>query len=1313
MEKEIIDRYIALQRIRYYFRCELYGACISIASEVITESSKSCSSILFWKAWAQAMSGNIKEALCDFEYLRHRNKQVAYPALAATIYFQCRAESTMPKQCGLKELETSLNESKEFCSVEGWILAAYFQIHLGNQAVAARYLERCVKFEEREDWRLEVLICEAWHKLKCKVRPENAKVSAFLLEFVLSFQGKETLESVLFVSYFRQIVGDIDGAIHVLRENYRSVTEQHQIVKIEHSKLLAIQSRYNEALQVISLVVEKDKGNIEALRCQTMYEILQNGVTIFAISNLSAINETVNESETLNSSLCYSLSHTFARISFGKHRILEWTLNLLQQCISTNQSEERLQQELGFQLALLHEFGKSLQIFSKVCSSSPSVSSYFGIINNLFELGKMDEAKMQLQYFITLCDDPDERSIDYFMILARQDKLSRKFLNYVENMSIVASMLKRSSESLTSLDLTSWLVLLLQRYQFVSDVWSMCGISGNGNYLVEMVASKTSSSLLTLVKQELDFLTQQYPGCSNVFLLLAERYFCERSIEKSLSNVKKVLKLDSKNLSALYLQAKIQISEGMTDDAEDTIYYILDVNPLMENSISFKFVSWKLAEKRGVTYNIKEMFQDLMRIFSSPEDISEFEGFSTRASALAVANECSKALAIQDQVTMALELLSAARKNYDSSPHEMYVVETMARLMSDRLGYKYALEFLSGIPSDSVIHWAVSFLKADISYEKDKDSDLYRRSYLRIVSEVDCLEAYNVLGNSLLRINLLADAVKYGYEKSLNINPSQPHVYQVIIHAYEDQNRLVDAEEWCKKASNFIFGNITLARTISDFYLKIQKVDDAISILSVEISREKKTEEELTYNMELLLRLAEIQTDHGMTQELERSLEQILVLRENQVKPTRAIFDAQPSKDDKEFDQGLLLRLARCKELLSKMDDAEKYYKTALLHNRDETTAIALSRLHLNCGAPELVDDILTGFESLKVRELKAEAAFWLGNHEEAICIYSRLVQEHQNDSMLLGKFVEIMWKSGHFKDVKKLLEQIESRELDPKLYNESRSYICAICARFSRNSNKAFENFNLVIKVSEGEVKNNAIEHLLKLQLYEIPGCRGKHSSIVAVKGLIEEFTSRSPKHARKPMIFKSLYLAATSRADNVVQAHKLLEEILSVDNQYIPAYFAKALISSLTGEKTKARTIWKQSLALPFRAEYSEEMERIQLALATVFSLEEGKEALIEALCNKCLRANKSCLSALKILGMQADKRGSKEIAIDCFEKALDLLDTPDQDMAIRLATLSLQSGKFVHALDTWERIISFEPSNETLKGEILVPSVEGLRP
>jgi tetratricopeptide (TPR) repeat protein len=1294
-----------LQLIRYYFRCQLYGKCITLSSDV-SQSLQHAPSIMFWKAWSTAMLGNVDEAICEFEYLRHRYEDIAYTAVSAMIYFQTQGSGHAPSKEEMHDLKSALSDSKQICSDEGWILAAYFQYGLGNSDIAVRYLEKCSAVPSPKG-NVDAVMCRFWGGLRREGGLQK-KGADDVRKWLASFDDCDAweLDRRLLLSMCTTHISELD--ITSL-----SCPSVQLVLWLERSKSYGRQSSFEEAFESIENALTIDPENLEGLRCYAMMSCLNRGVSSALLEQLERLFQLVQGSnEKHNDDLMFLISQCFARLSFVSRELLPWTIKLIKHLLSSNPDQPRYHEELGFQLNLAGDVDTSLKRYNKVCSVTPTDICYLGIVRNLLAQDKLDEAEIQLEYMRAATDSASALPDDLVFLQARLCRKRREIPKYLVQMEEVARRIQDDVHGGDAFGLAHLQAVQFE-VQFVAEVFTFC--SASANKFVRLVASGATGSLLARGRDILRSLKERVLGCPCIFFMSARFHFHQDDIESCIYDLERCLELDEGFVPAHLLYAQAQASNGKDEMALQLLSGAASVDAATSDALIYKALLCGIKERNQDPYDIEVLHEALKDVlgFQSAE-APDYLSFVSDTDVVAAVVQCANALSERSRLRDAIRLLSTFRSKYSDTPHEMYVVEAMARLTFDAEGSHRALEILNDVYDDSFIFEAATLLKADLALLDDGDVQAHGNVYKKMATRVASAEAYNMLGDALVENNRPLKGIAEGYDKSLQLRPKQPEIFSKIILCNEKLGRASEAIKYCKTACQLMPTDIAMVFDISEVYLRADKNEEALSVLChLLLSKYDEVRLEARTIIAVLSRTADIQEKLGLVQELEKTLLKLRGALETEKTKGKAFFNR-----DAEDESSLLkvcLRLARCMEYGGKHEEAEKQYKAALgFDQTTEVAAIALSNHYLNVTAPESIEDIIEGCQSCGALELQALSSFWQGSLEEAISQYSQLRKMFPTNFMILASYLDVMRRGGQLDVANEVVALAQERAMERDDSNDAGLLFCqGLHACFKGNLFEAVKILSSVRKTAQGSIKQKALERLLEIHLYEIPGLRGK-PNFGDVKTMIEELKQCGPELQRSALIFESMYLAATKKEESVAKGHEILDNLLKVDVNYIPAIFASAQIAALSGADAKAKTLLKKAVTIPFRTDCADEIERAQLALAKIFDDEEGKDALVKALCNKCLSVNKSCFGAHKILSRNAERHNQFHEALEHYVKAQDLLGQPNSVLAVKTARLSMKCGDHVKALDTLEhKIDSNDPAFGALKKEVLVNCVTALRP
>lgn len=167
--------------------------------------------------------------------------------------------------------------------------------------------------------------------------------------------------------------------------------------------------------------------------------------------------------------------------------------------------------------------------------------------------------------------------------------------------------------------------------------------------------------------------------------------------------------------------------------------------------------------------------------------------------------------------------------------------------------------------------------------------------------------------------------------------------------------------------------------------------------------------------------------------------------------------------------------------------------------------------------------------------------------------------------------------------------------------------------------------------------------------------------------------------------------------QSNQVGEAHRHCLEILKLDPTFADAWFLCAVIAGQNQQIAKAVEILKRAISLePRNPEYRAEKGRLLLAL------HEHAAALEEA--RTALDLQPDTMPILNTLGTVFSRAGEHETALECYERALQLLQAAggktslsvswQADFFFNLATSRQFSGRFEDSEAAYEKAIELQP-------------------
>ena len=217
--------------------------------------------------------------------------------------------------------------------------------------------------------------------------------------------------------------------------------------------------------------------------------------------------------------------------------------------------------------------------------------------------------------------------------------------------------------------------------------------------------------------------------------------------------------------------------------------------------------------------------------------------------------------------------------------------------------------------------------------------------------------------------------------------------------------------------------------------------------------------------------------------------------------------------------------------------------------------------------------------------------------------------------------------------------------------------------------------------------------------------------ANLQAADRLLQELAAlgeKGPKHT----VLECYTLLASKAKAKVEKAVQLLNGLLAVDGNYVPALLCLANAYHVLGQPAKTRNYLKRVSKMKVNGDYVAEFEKSYLLLAEVYC-EIGKFELSTELCKKVLSLNKSNGKAWEILGGIMEKEAAYRDASENYEQAWYNCGQSNVNIGFKLAFNYLKCRKYVECIDICHAIIKLNPDMPKIRKDVLDKARAGLRP
>lgn len=195
------------------------------------------------------------------------------------------------------------------------------------------------------------------------------------------------------------------------------------------------------------------------------------------------------------------------------------------------------------------------------------------------------------------------------------------------------------------------------------------------------------------------------------------------------------------------------------------------------------------------------------------------------------------------------------------------------------------------------------------------------------------------------------------------------------------------------------------------------------------------------------------------------------------------------------------------------------------------------------------------------------------------------------------------------------------------------------------------------------------------------------------SVRILIEELASFVGMKSLQVQVYRA-YVNIIRH--NFSRASKMLQEVLNVDESFIPARLCSAILFIIENKKKAGLDILEKIQKDPYDERFSHDFEAAYLHLADLYMKAADYPKAAE-LCKKVLNYNQSCAQAQIKLGSIAFNAST---AAEHFEVAWSLLDKSSLKTGLQLSQSFIKDKEFVEAAKVCNMLLKKFPN----KGDVL---------
>ena len=1028
---------------------------------------------------------------------------------------------------------------------------------------------------------------------------------------------------------------------------------------IEKANCHAALAQWDMVVSTCQRALDLDTNCVPAHRLIVLHQLCRVGDYEEAARKLGDLIGSLDNAEAMNHKAYYQSAQFVSRLS-GRHTmVLQQATTMLDRAMKiTKEAGKEVADylvESGFILTLSNAFHDAMNTYKRaMVLDETSVTALTGVILCQIQNEQLEEAAQQLEFLNEIQASLGRSTeLGYLTALLRSkehaelgvvirvlDEAVDKQLSSLETQFVGVEYFSKTSPD-----------LMLQ----MAKLYLQYGPSDAPD------ADHTPSPVLVKAQRALESLTKTAPGLIEGVYLLAKVKYLSGAIDAAKSGVQYCLNLDNTYAEGHLLMARINLGQGNTAAAAQSLEIGMSYNFEIKESPLYFSTKARIEQAEG---KVAESIDTLKKAFKIARN-APAAGSTSRSK--------KKPITMHDRVTIYLEYsgaLSQANKTHEAAkvmqdamaefkgtPEEMRVQIANADMSIKRGDVEEGLAILGAITPAQSYYVQAKQKMADIYLTHRKDKMLYAACYKELVDQNPTPHAYLLMGDAYMKIQDPEAAIVV-YETALQKNPRDSVLARKIGSALVKTHNYPKAIDYYEMALKNGAG-AALRGDLADLYIRLKRFDRAEKVLREGLETGGTGDlMMLAADVKLHMTSARLRTQ---TKDMQRALADLTEAKAKQADVLRRVEKEQP--DMLSAQRGIMTNLCvMIAEIYQEQNTphfdegkAINAYQSALSYDKtSEDALMALSKLYLAS------NDLESAYRELRtLRQFHkdhTEAAMMLADimyrkfdYDSAILHFSQLLDQKPEQYEALVYLIDLQRRNGKLAAVKKYLDKAghvcQRADTEPGL-NYTRGLYHWRCGE----PGVAIKHFNKARRDSDWGLRS--LHCMIEILLNPTGAVIGSEAFNAAaktkepdakamntIKTLLDELAKMSPGSPRFKVL-NAYHAMVSSKAGNAKNgAIEMFSAIVQEDKTNLGAQLGLAQCFAMAKALPKARAGLKQLLRLQWVAEEAEVFEGAWLLMADMY-ISQGKHPDAQEHLQKCLAHNKSCGKGWELMGKILEK-------------------------------------------------------------------------
>ncbi|KAJ8603414.1 hypothetical protein CTAYLR_010601 [Chrysophaeum taylorii] len=872
-----------LPLLSFYARQGLWGHLEREANKYVSNNSDPA--FLWWRAIAVGFASQTfgtnrhSQAIQELSTLGSK-RDWQLPVLVALSHFRNIAsnldapELNLLQDQALREREIASDESIVFAARFCW----YAAIHASGRDCRAHYSLCASRLLEPlvEDaastftkTRGHARVILAWVKMLAQTA-EEARVDETtvygLLWNATRRQPCDHLENCMARAHFFERTGRFELAMEQV--DHVVAVQLWIPALLEKSKLLILSGNWDQAFEVLKIILQQHSLNLMALRFVALHQIIRGADEASVLKHLTALVQAFKHYEPDNGALHLQTTRALSRACGRRPVILEVVISLTKRALMMFPQQAGTLAELAHQQAIMGDYRAAIATCHEaVIEDEANPEALLEMVYCLVQCGELDDAEQQLEFTAAIADSTETSPRVPFLtglIKLRRFKdtdghlellkRSQELLQQSEKLHLHRFARVQLADVFDEYTLRDPDFVLQLATEYLHHIQPLVNIGEQGIHQDSnavkrgVVATEYLHHIQPLVnvgeqgtqqdnaiKRGIDLLerlTDQVPGLTGAHLLLAKACFQFKQFTLAERRVQIVIGIDGRCVDAHILLARILLARRKDTKALTALEEALAYDFEAKKKPAFVLTKAKFLSNRGDYDEAYKQLRALSLIVTREGrdlDLLWLSGMSLDETA-SVFIELGKIHTALKQYMEAGAILAEAENLFRNTAQEIRIIVARSELSIQRGDFQGGMSLLGGVPQSSASYDSAQIIRAKFYLEERQDKHSYIQCFREMTLMKPTARTHECLGDALMRIQAPGAAID-AFEQSQLKSGFTPLLAGKIGKALIATHDYAQATAYYTQALKAHSADPVTRHNLAELHMKLGNYESALQVL--------------------------------------------------------------------------------------------------------------------------------------------------------------------------------------------------------------------------------------------------------------------------------------------------------------------------------------------------------------------------------------------------------------------------------------------------------------------------------------------------